>query len=80
MIRIGKYRFGLAPVSMAVVFVVLSVCAVIAAVVQARPEYPVPLYRLILVYEGMALVATVVYGIFIHLAFSLIEFMRTKSR
>lgn len=79
MIRIGKYRLGFAPVSMAAVFVALSLCAVFAAVGQARPEYPVPLYQLILVNEGMALVATLVYGVFLHLAISFVDYLRKKK-
>ncbi|MBO4994593.1 MAG: hypothetical protein J6C78_01345 [Muribaculaceae bacterium] len=52
MIQIGRFRFGFAPASMVVVFVALSVCAVVAAFNQARPEWPVPLSYLILVNEG----------------------------
>lgn len=73
MIQIGRYRLGFAPLSMIVVFIVLSVCAVIAAFQQARPEWPMPLSYLIIINEGMALLATLVYGIFVHFAISIIN-------
>ena len=73
MIQIGRYKLGFAPVSMIVVFIVLSVCAVVAAFHQAKPEYPMPLSGLIVINEGMALLATLVYGIFVHFAIALIN-------
>lgn len=76
MIQIGRYRLGFAPLSMIVVFIVLSVCSVIAAFQQARPERPMPLYSLIIINEGMALLATLVYGIFVHFAISIINKLR----
>ena len=76
MIQIGRYRLGFAPLSMIVVFTVLSVCAVIAAFQQVRPEWPMPLYSLIIINEGMALLATLVYGIFVHFAISIINKLR----
>lgn len=63
MLQIGKYKIGFAPASVIIVFIVLSACAVIAAFHQAKPEYPIPLSRLIVINEGMALLATLVYGI-----------------
>lgn len=76
MIQIGRYRLGFAPLSMIVVFIVLSVCAVIAAFQQARPEWTMPLSYLIIINEGMALLATLVYGIFVHFAISIINKLR----
>lgn len=73
MIQIGRYKLGFAQVSMIVVFIVLSVCAVVAAFQQAKPEYPMPLSGLIVINEGMALLATLVYGIFLHFAIELIN-------
>lgn len=73
MIQIGKYRLGFAPVSMIIVFVILSVCAIISAVRQARPEWPMPLWQIILINEGMALLVTLVYGILVHFAIVLID-------
>lgn len=73
MIQIGRYKFGVGPVSMIIVFIVLSVCAVVAAFHQAKPEYPMPLSGLIIINEGMALLATLVYGIFVHFAVALIN-------
>lgn len=73
MIRIGKYRFGFAPISMIVVFVILSVCAIISAVRQARPEWPMPLWQIILINEVLALLVTLVYGILAHFAIVLID-------
>ncbi len=73
MIQIGRYKFGVGSVSMIIVFIVLSVCAVVAAFHQAKPEYPMPLSGLIIINEGMALLATLVYGIFVHFAVALIN-------
>lgn len=78
MIQIGRYKFGIAPVSMIVVFIVLSVCAVIAAFDQTRPESPMPLGNLILINEGMALLGTIIYGIFVHFALVLIDKIRKR--
>ncbi len=76
MIQIGRYKFGFAPVSMIVVFIVLSICAVVAAVQQARPEWPMPLWGNIVINECMALVVTLVYGIFAHFAVAIINKLR----
>lgn len=76
MIQIGRYRLGFAPLSMIVVFIVLSVYSVIAAFQQARPEWPMPLSYLIIINEGMALLATLVYGIFVHFAIAIINKLR----
>lgn len=73
MIQIGRYKLGVAPVSMIIVFIVLSMCAVITAFHQAKPEYPITLSGLIMINEGMALLATLVYGIFVHFAIALIH-------
>ncbi len=62
--------------SMIVVFIVLSVCAIAAAFHQSRPEWPMPLSGLILINEGMALLATLVYGIFVHFAIEIINKLR----
>lgn len=63
---------------MIVVFVVLSVCAVVAACAQDRPEYPVPLADRIVVNELMALFATLAYGIVSHFALALIDRFRNS--
>ncbi|MDE6574489.1 MAG: hypothetical protein K2L84_04070 [Muribaculaceae bacterium] len=73
MIQIGKYKFGFAPLSMIVVFIVLSVCAIVASFQQAQPEYPMPLSHIIIINEALALLATLVYGIFVHLAIAIIN-------
>lgn len=73
MIQLGKYKLGFAPLSMIVVFIVLSVCAIVAAFQQARPEWPMPLSGIILINEGMALLVTLVYGIFVHFAIAIIN-------
>ena len=78
MIQIGRFRFGFAPVSMVVAFVVLSACAVVAAFSQARPEWPVPLSYLILVNEGLTLLVTLVYGILVHFALAIIDKLRKR--
>lgn len=76
MIQIGRYKLRFAPVSMIVVFIVLSVCAVVAAIQQSRPEWPMPLWGNIIINECMALVVTLVYGIFAHFAITIIDKFR----
>jgi hypothetical protein len=73
MIQIGRYKLGFAPLSMIVVFIVLSVCAIVAAFQQSRPEWSMPLSYIIIINEGMALLATLIYGIFVHLAIAIIN-------
>lgn len=73
MIQIGRYKLGFAPLSMIVVFIALSACAVTAAFHQTRPEYPMPLSGRILINESLALLATLVYGIFVHFAIAIIN-------
>lgn len=80
MIRIGKYEFGFAPFSMAVLFVVLSIVAVLSAIYQARPEFPMPLTSLIIINECFALMATLVYGILLHLTISFITYIKRRKR
>lgn len=80
MIQIGRFKFGFASLSMIVVFIVLSVCAVAAAFHQARPEYPMPLSGLILINEGLALLVTLVYGIFAHFAITIIDRIRERDK
>ncbi len=77
MFCIGKYKFGYASLSMMIVFVVLSISAVLSAFNQVKTEYPMPLSSIIFINESMALLATLVYGIILHLALSLIK--RFKS-
>lgn len=76
MIQIGRYRLGFAQLSMIVVFIVLSVCAIVAAFQQAKPEWPMPLSHIIIINEGLALLATLVYGIFVHFAIAIINRLR----
>ena len=76
MIQIGRYNWGFAPLSMIVVFIVLSVCAIVAAFQQSRPGWPMPLSYTIIINEGMALLATLVYGIFAHFAIAIINKIR----
>lgn len=76
MIQVGRYRLGLAPLSMIVVFIVLSVCAIVAAFHQVRAEWPMPLSNIIIINEGMALLTTLVYGIFAHFAIAIINKLR----
>lgn len=73
MIQIGQFKFEFAVASTLIVFIVLSICAVGAAFHQSRPEWPMPLGSLIVVNEGMALLATLIYGIFAHFALALIN-------
>lgn len=76
MIQIGRYKLGFAPLSMIVVFIVLSVCAIVAAFQHARPEWSMPLSHIIIINEGMALLANLVYGIFVHFAIAIINKLR----
>lgn len=76
MISIGRFRLGLASASVIVVFIVLSVCAVVSAFYQVSPENPVPLPDLIVINEGMALLITLIYGIFVHFAIAGINKIR----
>ncbi len=71
MISIGRFRLGFAQVSMIVVFILLSVCAVVAAFHQARTEYSMPLSGIIIANESMALLATLVYGIIAHVVIAI---------
>lgn len=75
-IRIGRYSFGLAAASMIAVFVALSVCAVVAALHQARPEYPMQWSGLVLINEGMALLATLLYGMVVHFLIAIVDKFR----
>lgn len=76
MIQIGRFKLRVAPLSMIVVFIVLSVCAIVAAFQQAEPEWPMPLSHIIIINEGLALLATLVYGIFVHFAIAIINRLR----
>ena len=78
MIQIGRFKFGLAVASTVVVFIALTVCAIVAAFNQFRPESPMPLSGLLIINEGMALLATLVYGIFTHFILSIIEKFRNR--
>ena len=71
-----KGKFGWPQLSMVIVFIAMSSIAVGAAVHQARPEWPIPLYQLILINEGFALMATLVYGIILHLTLTIIKHYR----
>ncbi len=78
MIQIGRFKLGFAPASMIVVFIVLTVCAILTANSQARPDYPMPLCDIIIINESMALLATLLYGIFIHFAVDIINRIKRK--
>lgn len=73
MIQIGQYKFGFAPLSMIAVFIVLTACAVVASVTRDNLYSPLPLSVRMLINEGMALMATLVYGIFAHFAIIIIN-------
>lgn len=76
MIQVGRYRLGIAPISMIFVFIVLSVCAIVCAFRQARPEWSMPLSTLIIINESIALIITLIYGIFVHFAQIIIKRLR----
>lgn len=79
MIQICRFKFGFAVASTVIVFIVLTVCAIVAALNQSRPESPMPLSGLLITNEGMALLATLVYGIFAHFILSIIEKFRKNE-
>lgn len=79
MIQIGRYRIGFAPASMAVVFVVLTACAVVVALDQTRPEWSMTFGQRIMIYEGMAIVVTLIYGIFAHFVFAFVDKRRNQK-
>lgn len=76
MIQIGKYKLGFAAFSTLIIFIVLSLCAIVAAFHKAAPDYALPLRDIILINEGMALLATLIYGIFAHFAIVIIDKIR----
>ena len=49
-----------------------------AALRQARPEWPMPLHQILLINEGMALSATLVYGIIVHFVLAIINRIRNE--
>lgn len=78
MIRINKYEFGFAAFSTLVVLVVLSTCAVAAAINQSQAESSTRLIYGIMINESMALITTIVYGIFAHFATVAISKLRKR--
>lgn len=73
MVQIGRYKIGAAQISMAIVFIVSSICAIVVSFNQMRPEWPMPLSSLILINESLALLVTLLYGIVAHLVLVLIK-------
>lgn len=73
MIKIGRYNMGWGPFSMIIIFIVLTACAVVSAVQQSRAEWPVPFRDIIMINETMALFATLIYGIIIHLIINIFK-------
>lgn len=73
-----KGKFGWPQLSMVIVFIAMRAIAVDAAGQQARPEWPIPFYQLILINEGVALMATLVYGIILHLTLTIIKHYRNE--
>jgi len=76
MIQIGRFKLGFAALSVIVVFIALSLFSFFAAFQQASHESPMPLSYIIMTNEGMALLATLVYGIFVHFALAIINRLR----
>ena len=79
MIRIGRFEFGFAPLSMVILFIILSIFAVLSAIHQARPEWPMPLASLVMINESVALVATLVYGILLHLIMTFMSWIKERK-
>lgn len=76
MIQIGKKKLGFVTLSTAVVFVVLSACAVAAAFRQTCPECAMPLSCHVFANMAMALAVTAAYGAFAHFAMVAINKMK----
>ncbi len=70
-IRIGRFDLGASQISMVIVFITLSVCAVIAAFHQYRSEWSMPLHYIIFLNETLALAATLCFGILLHFILAL---------
>ncbi len=70
MIRIGRYQLSSAAASIFVALILFSGIAIISAVSQARPEYPLPLSHAIIINEGIALLCTLIYGVVLHVLVS----------
>lgn len=80
MIKIGKYKIGFAPLSMLAVFVVLSIFAVFSSFSQAKQEWPMPVSGILIVNEILVLIATLVYGILLHLTLSFVSWLKTLKK
>ena len=76
MLQIGRYKIGFASLSMVVVFIVLSLCVIFETFHQYRQEWPMPLSHIIIIYEGLALMITLVYGILVHFIISIINYFK----
>ena len=76
MIRIGRFEFGFAPLSMVILFIVLSIFAILSALSQARPEWSMPVSGLIIINESVALVATLAFGILLHLIMTFMSWIK----
>ena len=80
MIRIGNIHIGSAAPSVSVVFIVMSFCGIVTAIIQYRPEYSMPLSYSIIVNEGLALAATMIYGIILHFAIIIKKSYKSKNK
>ena len=80
MIRIGKFNIGSTAFSVGVVFVVMSICAIATAIIQYRPEYSMPLSYSLIMNEGLALAATMIYGIILHFAVIIKKSYKSKNK
>lgn len=76
MITIGHLKFGVAPLLTVAVFIALSICAITAAFHHADNQETSQLVHRIIIYEGMALLVTLVYGVCAHFALMLIGKLR----
>lgn len=78
MIQIGRYKMGFAFFSTIIVFVALSVCAILAAHQSVRPEWPMPLSCAVAVNEGLAVAVTLVYAVFVYTVSIIINKFRRR--
>lgn len=78
MIQIGQYKFGFVFFSTIVVFITLSVCAILAAHQSVRPEWPMPLSGVVAVNECLAIAAALVYAVFAYMISIIINKLRQR--
>lgn len=73
-LQIGRYKIGLLPLLMMILFIILTAGAVYAVYeVPSKPENSISFIGAWISYETMALLDTLVYGIITHLIFVIVN-------